>query len=40
MFTATFSKAFEDGGNRGKIILVGDPQAIFQNEVVMKTIRR
>ena len=26
MFTETFSKAFEDGGDRGKIILVGDPQ--------------
>ena len=39
MFTETFSKAFEDGRDRGKIILVGDPQAIFQNEAVMKTIR-
>jgi hypothetical protein len=26
MFTETFSKAFEDGADRGKIILVGDPQ--------------
>ena len=40
MFTETLSKAFEDGRDPGKIILVGDPQAIFPNEVVMKTIRR